>query len=253
MILKTVQVKDLIIGGDKPVMIAGPCAIESLDHIEKEAQALKEAGVSIIRGGAFKPRTCPQDFQGLGMEGVKYLRQAADAVDLPMVTEVVSEYDVEAMIDWVDMFQVGARNMYNYQLLKMLGQSKKPILLKRGLSATLHEWQMAGAYIAAEGNDQIVYCERGIRGFQDQTRNTFDLAGAVLMQAMTQRPVIADPSHAAGRRDLILPLAKASLAAGLAGVMVEVHHQPDQAWTDAKQTIDYDQLDQLMEECQPWL
>ncbi|MBG9979558.1 3-deoxy-7-phosphoheptulonate synthase [Facklamia sp. DSM 111018] len=251
--INPVQVKQVIFDGQQPVIIAGPCSIESEDHIYQEAHALKKAGVHMIRAGAYKPRTCPHDFQGLGFEAVKFLRQAADEVNLPMVTEVVSEYDIDLMADWVDMFQVGARNMYNYQLLKRLAKTGKPVLLKRGLSASLHEWEMAGLYLMTEGKAPVVYCERGIRSFQDQTRNTLDLAGAILMQTRTGQPVIIDPSHASGRRDLILPLTKASLAGGLAGVMIEVHHNPDQAWTDAAQIIDYPSLHQLMKECQPWI
>ncbi|MGF3112684.1 3-deoxy-7-phosphoheptulonate synthase [Facklamia sp. P9177] len=253
MTMNSVSVKQVTFGKQPAIVIAGPCSIESEEHIFKEAQALKAAGVDMIRAGAYKPRTSPHAFQGLGFEGVKYLRAAADSVHLPMVTEVLSEYDVEKLIDLVDMFQVGSRNMYNYQLLKLLGQAGKPVLLKRGFSATLKEWEMSGQYLMSEGKASVVYCERGIRSFQDETRNTLDLAGAILLQAKTKQPVVIDPSHASGRRDLILPLSKAALAADISGIMVEVHHNPDQAWTDAAQTIDYSMLDQLMKECQPWL
>lgn len=251
--MKIVKVKNVEFGGQHPVMIAGPCSIESEEHILAEAIKLKEAGVDMIRGGAYKPRTNPKDFQGLGLEGVRYLRAAADSVALPMVTEVVSEADVEKLYLLVDMFQVGARNMYNYQLLKVLGQTQKPVLLKRGFSATLKEWEMAGNYLIEQGNDQVVFCERGIRSFDPTTRNCMDLAGAILMQEMTGYPVIADPSHASGRRELIMPLTKAALAAGLSGVMVEVHHEPDQAITDSRQTIDYETLGKIMQACGTWL
>lgn len=251
--MKIVKVKNVEFGGQRPVMIAGPCSIESEEHILAEAIKLKEAGVDMIRGGAYKPRTNPKDFQGLGLEGVRYLRAAADSVALPMVTEVVSEADVEKLYPLVDMFQVGARNMYNYQLLKVLGQTQKPVLLKRGFSATLKEWEMAGNYLIEQGNDQVVFCERGIRSFDPMTRNCMDLAGAILMQEMTGYPVIADPSHASGRRELIMPLTKAALAAGLSGVMVEVHHEPDLAITDSRQTIDYETLGKIMQACGTWL
>lgn len=236
---KIVRVKDVQIGNGKPVFIAGPCSIESKEHIAKEAKALKEIGVDILRGGAFKPRTSPYDFQGLGFEGIEYFREAADAVDLPLVTEVLSEDHIDELIDYVDMFQVGSRNMYNYSLLRKLGKTNKPILLKRGFSATLKEWAMAAEYIADGGNENIVLCERGIRSFNDYTRNTLDLAGAVLVKTQTGLPVIVDPSHATGLREVIEPMVNASIAAGLDGVIVEVHENPEEALSDARQTIDY--------------
>lgn len=242
---KIVQVKTALIGSEKPVFIAGPCSIESKEHIYNEAKKLKELGVDILRGGAFKPRTSPYDFQGLGFEGIKYFREAADEVGLPLVTEVLSEYDIEKMIDDVDMFQVGSRNMYNYSMLKELGKVNKPVLLKRGFSATIKEWSMAAEYIAQGGNDNIVFCERGIRAFNDYTRNTLDLAGAVLIKQMTGRPVIVDPSHATGIRELIEPMTDASIACGLDGVMIEVHQCPDEAISDGKQTINYETYEKI--------
>lgn len=238
--IKTVKIKDIEIGLGKPVFIAGPCSIESKDHIFKEAKALKEIGVDILRGGAYKPRTNPESFQGLGFEAVKYLYEAGKEYNLPVITEVMSEYDVEKIIDYVDIFQVGSRNMYNYSLLKLLGKVDKPILLKRGFSATIGEWMGAADYISSQGNDEIIFCERGIRSFTDMTRNTLDLAGAVLIKQLTHRPVIADPSHATGTRSLIEPMTAASIACGLDGVLIEVHQCPDKAFSDGKQTIDHD-------------
>ncbi len=238
--IQTVQVGNVIIGGTTPVFIAGPCSIESREHIIEEAKALKTMGVNLLRGGAFKPRTSPHDFQGLGMDAVKYLYEAKEITGLPIVTEVMSEDHIEEMLPYVDMFQVGTRNMYNYALLQKLGKVNKPVLLKRGFSATLREWQMAAEYVIAGGNDQVVFCERGIRTNNDITRNTLDLAGAVMMRQMTHRPVIVDPSHATGVRSLVGPMTMASVAAGLDGVMIEVHEVPDASYSDGAQTIDYD-------------
>lgn len=245
-IVKVVKVKDIEIGGAKPVFIAGPCSIESKEHIIEEAKVLKEIGVDMLRGGAFKPRTSPYDFQGLGMDGVKYMKEASELTSVPIVTEVLSEEDIEVMEEYVDMFQVGSRNMYNYALLKKLGRTRKPVLLKRGFSATLKEWANAAEYISVGGNDNIVFCERGIRTFSDMTRNTLDLAGAVLLRQMTQRPVIADPSHATGIRSLIEPMTDASIACGLDGVIIEVHQCPERALSDGKQTIDYDTYERII-------
>lgn len=243
---KIIKVKNIELGGDKPVFIAGPCSIESEEQIMEEAISLKKIGVDILRGGAYKPRTDPHSFQGLGFVGVKYLRKAADEVSLPMVTEVLSEYDIEKMYDYVDIFQVGSRNMYNYALLKRLGKQDKPVLLKRGLSASLDEWIKASEYIAQEGNDKIIFCERGIRTFNDLTRNTLDLAGAVLVKKMTSRPIIVDPSHSTGRRDLIKPMTEASLACGIDGVIIEVHKDPDNSISDAKQSINYEMYEDIV-------
>lgn len=237
--IKEIRVGDVIIGGRKPIFIAGPCSIESKEHIEEEAKALKEIGVDILRGGAFKPRTSPHDFQGLGLEAVKYLHEAKQITGLPIITEVLSEDNIEEMATMVDIFQVGSRNMYNYAMLKKLGETNVPVLLKRAFSATLKEWMSAAEYIIAGGNEQVIFCERGIRANNDYTRNTLDLAGATLLRQMTGYPVIADPSHATGIRELIEPMTAASLAAGLDGVMIEVHSNPDAALSDAVQTIDY--------------
>lgn len=237
--MQLVRIKNLEIGSGKPVFIAGPCSIESLDHIKEEGQALKDLGVDILRGGAFKPRTNPKDFQGLGMEAARYLKEAGQASGLPVISEIMRENDIEEMSQYVDIFQVGTRNMYNYPLLSALGKARVPVLLKRGFNATLKEWEGAAEYIAREGNDDIIFCERGIRTFNEDMRNTLDLAGAVLIRSRTQRPVIVDPSHGTGRRDLIGPMSKAALAAGLDGLMIEVHKDPDEAISDSAQTIDY--------------
>lgn len=245
---KHIQLANLEIGGEKPVLIAGPCSIESRDHIVKEAEFLKDLDIDIIRGGAYKPRTSPDSFQGIGFEGVKYLRQAADMTGLPMITEVLSEDDIEKMEDYVDIFQVGSRNMYNYALLKKLGKTNKPVMLKRGFSASIREWASAAEYIEKGGNDQIIFCERGIRTFERSTRNTLDLMGAYLLKEKTSRPVIIDPSHGTGRRDLILPACRAALAMGFDGVMVEVHPNPDKALSDGDQTLDYESFKELAQE-----
>lgn len=242
---KIVKIRDVTVGGGKPIIIAGPCSIESRQHIIDEARALKKLGLDVLRGGAFKPRTSPFDFQGLGFEAVEYLKEASEETGLPIVTEVLSEDHVEAMDDYVDAFQIGSRNMYNYALLKKVGRTNKPIILKRGFSATLKEWEMAAKYIEAEGNANIIFCERGIRTFETELRNTLDLAGAYYIKEKTGYPVIADPSHGTGKRDLIGPMVRASLALGLDGVMIEVHENPDAAKSDGPQTIDYETYEKI--------
>ncbi|MET3617906.1 3-deoxy-7-phosphoheptulonate synthase [Peptoniphilus olsenii] len=236
---KIIKVKDLTIGDGNPIIIAGPCSIESREHIIEEAAQLKKLGVDILRGGAFKPRTSPYDFQGLGFEAVKYLKEASESTNLPIITEILSEYHVDFMNQYVDIFQIGSRNMYNYSLLKKVAQTGKPILIKRGFSATLKEWEMAAKYIELEGNENIIFCERGIRTFETETRNTLDLAGAYLLKQKTGYPVVVDPSHGTGKRELVEPMTRAALALGLDGVMIEVHPNPDDAMSDSFQTIDY--------------
>lgn len=243
-----IQVKNVSIGQGQPVMIAGPCSIESRQHILDEAAQLKRLGVDILRGGAFKPRTSPDAFQGLGVEGLKYMREAGDRYDLPIITEVMSEEMVEMVASYADILQIGSRNMYNYALLRKVGQMDKPVMLKRGLQATLYEWEMAAKYIEKEGNDQIIFCERGLRSFETETRNMLDLAGATLLRQRTPHPVIIDPSHGTGRRSLILPMTKASLALDMDGVMIEVHENPDEALSDGAQTLDYEAFAAVMKE-----
>jgi len=235
-------------GGGRPVVIAGPCAVESREQIISTARAVKAAGAHMLRGGAFKPRTSPYSFQGLGHEGLLLLAEAREATGLPVVTEVLDDSDVPLVARYADMLQVGARNMFNYRLLRALGAAGRPVMLKRGPGATVEEWIHAAEYVVAAGNPDVVLCERGIRSFERSTRNTLDLASALVAQRMTHLPVIADPSHAAGRRDLVVPLARAILAAGLDGVMIEVHIRPDEAWSDREQAISTEEFAALMAE-----
>lgn len=217
-------------------VIGGPCAIESEKQLLKTAQLIIE-NIDILRAGAFKPRSNHTSFQGLGERGLKILKKVSEKLNVPTVTEVIDTRDVELVSFYADILQIGSRNMYNYSLLKEVGKSKKPILLKRGLSATIEEWLGAAGYILAEGNKQVILCERGIRTFEKATRFTLDLAGAILARKMSGLPMIIDPSHATGNPDLIEPLVKAAKAAGLDGVMVEVHYNPRIAKSDAKQTL----------------
>lgn len=233
-----VRIGDVAFGSDRFVVIAGPCAIESKEQISTVANLIGEGGAHVLRGGAFKARTSPHTFQGLGFDGVKLMREAADAAGVPMITEVLSEKDIERMEPYVDAFQVGSRNMDNTALLKDLGAIKKPVMLKRGFAATIKEWLLAAEYILVGGNDQVFLCERGIRTFGESTRFTLDLAGAVLAKQLTHLPVIVDPSHATGKPSLIPSLAAATLAAGLDGLMVEVHHDPSDALSDGQQALD---------------
>jgi 3-deoxy-7-phosphoheptulonate synthase len=232
-----VLIRDIEIGGDRFVVIAGPCAIESQDQIEQAASLVASHGAHVLRGGAFKARTSPYTFQGLGLDGVRLMRAAADLQGMPMISEVLSERDIEGMIDYVDAFQVGSRNMDNTALLKLLGEVRKPVLLKRGFAATIGEWLLAAEYIIVGGNDQVVLCERGIRTFSNETRFTLDLAGAVYARQQSRMPVVVDPSHATGNPRLIPALAAATLAAGLDGLMVEVHPDPTSALSDADQAL----------------
>jgi 3-deoxy-7-phosphoheptulonate synthase len=229
---------DLVIGGGKPVVCAGPCSVESRAQILDTARAVRAAGAHMLRGGAFKPRTSPYTFQGLGEEGLILLAEAREATGLPVVTEVMDAADVPAVAAYADMLQLGARSMQNFPLLRALGKVDKPILLKRGPAATLEEWLHAAEYIYAGGNGRVVLCERGIRTFETYTRNTLDLGSALAARQLTHLPVMADPSHGCGRRNLVVPLAKAAIAAGLDGVMIEVHIRPDEAWSDREQAID---------------
>lgn len=244
-----VSVGDLKIGGDNPkIMIAGPCSVESREQILTTALSLKKIGVSILRGGVFKPRTSPYDFQGLEIEGLKYLREAGDAANLPIVTELMDEKNMDEVLKYTDIIQIGSRNMYNYSLLKALGDIKKPVLLKRGMSATIKEWIMAAEYMAAYGNKQIILCERGIRTFDTYTRNTLDLAAVPIMKNETGLPVIVDPSHGTGIRSLIKPMSKAASACGADGLMVEVHPNPEEALSDGPQSLTIQQYKELFDE-----
>lgn len=238
------------IGGEKAVVMAGPCSVESREQVVLTALAIKKAGALVLRGGAYKPRTSPYDFQGLGVEGLRLLREAGDVAGLPVITEVMSEENVEIVCDHADMLQVGARNMQNFALLKKLARTCKPILLKRGASATIKEWLAAAEYLLDGGNDQIVLCERGIKTFDNTLRNTLDLAAVALLKEMTHLPVIVDPSHATGKRSLISATAKAALAVGADGIIVEVHPQPEIALSDSAQQLDFAGFDALMENLQ---
>lgn len=234
---RIVKVGSIAFGGDKPVLIAGPCSVESREQIIETALQLKEVGFDVLRGGVFKPRTSPFDFQGLGLDGLKFLREAGDKAGVPIITEVMDEHNIEAMAELTDILQIGSRNMYNYPLLKAVGKVKRPILLKRGMSATIKEWIMAAEYIAQYGNLDIILCERGIRSFDTYTRNTLDIAAVPIMKKETGLPVIVDPSHATGIPELILPMSKAALACGADGLMIEVHHDPANALCDGPQSL----------------
>lgn len=234
------------IGGNRICAMAGPCAVESYDQIMAIAESVREAGAVILRGGAFKPRTSPYSFQGLGEEGLKLLRAAGDRFDMPVTTEVVSPLDVDMMASYIDMFQIGARNMQNFELLKAVGRTGMPVLLKRGLSATIEEWLMAAEYLIASGTDQIVLCERGIRTFERATRNTLDCSAIPVVQKLSHLPVIGDPSHATGIRDMVSPMALSLIAGGASGIIVEVHNNPDKAFSDGPQSLYPSQFEKLM-------
>lgn len=245
-----VWVKDVAIGGSEAVVMAGPCSVESQEQVVSTALAVKDAGAVILRGGAYKPRTSPYDFQGLGIEGLQLLREAGDIAGMPVVTEVMSEEDVEIVCDHADMLQIGARNMQNFALLKKIGKTDKPILLKRGASATVKEWLCSAEYIMHAGNSQIVLCERGIKTFDNSLRNTLDLAAIALVKELTHLPVIADPSHATGKRSLINATSKAAIAVGADGIIVEVHPQPEIALSDSAQQLTFSGFAELMENLQ---
>lgn len=234
------------IGGNKVLSIAGPCAVESLEQMMGVAARVSAAGAAMLRGGAFKPRTSPYAFQGLGEEGVKILRQAGDAYGLPIVTEIVSADHIPLMKDYVDVYQIGARNMQNFELLKKVGALGKPVILKRGLSATIEEWLMAAEYLLSSGTDDVILCERGIRTYEKATRNTLDISAVPVLRSLTHLPIIIDPSHAVGLRDKVPPMGLAAIAAGADGIIVEVHCQPEQAVSDAAQTMYPEQFEKLM-------
>ncbi|MCH8288806.1 MAG: 3-deoxy-7-phosphoheptulonate synthase [Candidatus Marinimicrobia bacterium] len=243
-----INVRGVDIGGENVVIMAGPCAVESKEHVMEMAEIVSKAGAKILRGGAYKPRTSPYSFQGLGEKGLIYMRDAADVYDLAVVTEIMDPNLIPLMSDYADIFQVGTRNMQNYSLLKELGKTKKPILLKRGLSATIEEWLMSAEYIMAGGNPNVMLCERGIRTFEGYTRNTFDISAIPVVESLSHLPIIADPSHATGRRDKVSPVARASIAAGADGLLIEVHSDPENALSDGAQSLYPEQLTKLMNE-----
>lgn len=247
----TVKVKDVVIGGKEVVVMAGPCVVENEKQIFETAQQVKAAGAKILRGGAFKPRTSPYSFQGLGEEGLKLLAQAGEETGLAVVTEVMSVNQIELVGKYTDIFQVGARNMQNFVLLKELGKTKKPILLKRGLSATIEELLLSAEYILSQGNYEVILCERGIRTFENYTRNTLDLSAVPALKRLSHLPVIVDPSHATGRWRLVSPMAKAAIAVGADGLLIEVHPDPKSSLSDGAQTLRLDTFTQLMKELSP--
>jgi chorismate mutase/prephenate dehydratase len=246
-----VQVRDLKFGGRSPVLIAGPCSVESEAMILETAAAVAQAGGDMLRGGAYKPRTSPYDFQGLGVKGLRYLADARERTGLPVVTEVLSWEEVPVVAHFADMLQIGARNMQNFSLLRAASRSGKPILLKRGAGATIEEWLMAAEYVLAEGNPNVVLCERGIRTFERATRNTLDLNAVALVRERTHLPVIVDPSHAAGVRSLVTPLSLGALAAGACGLIIEVHPDPAHAMSDGAQSLDFPMFEELARQVHP--
>lgn len=230
------------------VTIAGPCAVESREQIMRSAHFIKETGADILRGGAFKPRTSPYSFQGLGLKALEYLSEAKSETKLPICTEVLSAHEVQMVSQYVDILQIGARNMQNFALLRAVGQVRKPVLLKRGMMATIEEFLLAAEYIIKEGNTRVILCERGIRTFETYTRNTLDLSAVALIKEVSHLPVIVDPSHATGKQSLVAPLSKASIALGADGIMVEVHPNPREALSDGAQSLNFDQFEIMMKE-----
>jgi 3-deoxy-7-phosphoheptulonate synthase len=240
--------KGVAVGGQQVVMMAGPCSVENEEQIEAIAGFVAAQGARVLRGGAFKPRTSPYSFQGLGAQGLGMMRRAADNHDLLVVSEIMDQTQIPMMLDYVDMLQVGARNMQNFNLLKELGKTPKPILLKRGISATLEELLLSAEYIMTGGNYNVVLCERGIRTFESYTRNTLDVSAIPVIHKLSHLPIIADPSHATGRRDKVAPMARAAVAAGADGLLVEVHNNPEKALSDGAQALYPAQFEQLMRE-----
>jgi 3-deoxy-7-phosphoheptulonate synthase len=243
-----VTIDDVRIGGDEVIVMAGPCSAENEAQVHATAAAVKRAGAKVLRGGAFKPRSSPYSFQGLGEEGLRLLRTAANAHNLKLISEVMDISQIELIAKYCDIFQVGARNMQNFTLLRELGHQRKPVLLKRGLSATIEEWLMSAEYILSGGNTDVILCERGIRTFETATRNTFDISAIAVVKKLSHLPVVADPSHGAGRRDMVAQLARAAVAAGADGLIMEVHNDPDRAMSDGAQSLYPNQFDRLMAE-----
>ncbi|NLT66514.1 MAG: 3-deoxy-7-phosphoheptulonate synthase [Acidobacteria bacterium] len=238
-----------LVGGREVTVMAGPCAVENEEQIEASAEMVASAGAQLLRGGAFKPRSSPYSYQGLGIEGLKLLRKAADKRGLSVVTEVMSIEQIDAVAQYADLLQVGARNMQNYPLLTALGQVNKPILLKRGMSATIQEWLMSAEYILTEGNPDVILCERGIRTFENATRNTLDISAVPVIKHLSHLPIIVDPSHGVGTRRFVAPMARAAVAAGADGIMVEIHPNPDKALSDGPQSLTFEEFGLLMNRC----
>jgi 3-deoxy-7-phosphoheptulonate synthase len=234
------------IGGPRVVTMAGPCSVENEDQIERAAEIVAQAGAQIIRGGAFKPRSSPYSFQGLGEEGLRILRKAADRHGLLVISEVMDQTQIPLLVEYADILQIGARNMQNFNLLRKLGEIRKPVLLKRGIAATIEELLLSAEYILSGGNYEVILCERGIRTFETATRNTMDISAFPVLKRLTHLPVVGDPSHGTGKRDLVLPMARAATAAGADGLLVEVHHDPDHALSDGAQTLRPEQFREMM-------
>lgn len=243
-----IQIKEVCIGGDEAVVIAGPCSVESEKQINTIAKVVKKAGAKILRGGAYKPRTSPYSFQGLGEQGLKYLQNAGKKHNLLTISEVMDTTKVELVSSYIDILQIGARNMQNFSLLKEVGKTQKPVFLKRGMSATIKELLMAAEYIMSKGNKNVILCERGIRTFETSTRNTMDISSIPVVKELSHLPIFADPSHGTGKRDMVAPLARAAIAAGADGIMVEVHNQPEKALSDGSQSLYPEEFETLMEE-----
>ncbi len=246
-----VELNGVTIGGNEIVVMAGPCAVESEEQLLSTAQAVKAAGATILRGGAFKPRTSPYQFRGLGESGLKILAQAGKETQMPIITEVMSPDHVDLVAKYADILQIGARNMQNFVLLDEVGKTKKPVLLKRGLSSNIQEWLLAAEYILVQGNEQVILCERGIRTFETYTRNTMDVSAIPIIEKVSHLPIIADPSHATGKWYLVLPLALAAVAAGADGLLIEVHPNPDLALADGPQSLTFDNFRLLMAQLLP--
>jgi len=244
-----VDIAGVKVGATEVIAMAGPCSVESAEQVAAVAGSVASSGARILRGGAFKPRTSPYSFQGFGEEALKWMRAAADANGLAVISEVMDARQIEMMMRYVDCLQVGARNMQNFDLLKELGRVRKPVLLKRGLSATIEEWLLSAEYVLAGGNSQVVLCERGIRTFESYTRNTLDISAIPVVKKLSHLPIVADPSHGAGRRDMVASMARAAVAAGADGLMIEVHPQPEQALSDGAQSLAPDEFAELMRQC----
>lgn len=241
-----IPVLDFVIGGDEVIVIAGPCSVETEEQTLASAHAVRAAGARILRGGAYKPRTSPYEFRGLGKQGLEILARAREETGLAIITEVMTPGDVEQIYDYTDIFQIGARNAQNYNLLEEAGRTGKPVMLKRGLSMLIEEWLLAAEYVLSQGNPNVIFCERGIRTFENQTRNTFDVAAVPVVQQLSHLPIFVDPSHAAGKRPFVGPLALAGVAAGADGLMIEVHPNPDHALSDGNQSLNFAEFAMLM-------
>jgi 3-deoxy-7-phosphoheptulonate synthase len=241
-----VKIRDVEIGGQRVVVMAGPCSVESRDQIERSAEIVAGGGAQVIRGGAFKPRSSPYSFQGLGEEGLKLLREAADRHGLLVASEVMDQTQIPLVAQYSDILQVGARNMQNFTLLRELGKQRRPVLLKRGISATIEELLLSAEYIMSGGNYDVILCERGIRTFETYTRNTMDISAIPVVKKLSHLPIVADPSHGTGRRDKVLPMARAAVAAGADGLLVEVHPDPDHALSDGAQSLRPEQFQEMM-------